>query len=260
MKVIRLLCFETNSSSDHSILVTKNDAHITSRDLTADYDDDDYNQQEHIYVDSNGEIWLYGINHGYGRSPFEFLTSFEQKLKYAMCEFLGYKWGDDEDYDEIYQQFIDITKDLIPNFKDFDISTKEVDIYVDADGNELRHSQLKYDHWDEDKRCSVFTYVSNDGTAKEAILSDEVYEVPAIGTIDHQSSGLLTNFLKEKNVSLKEFLTNKKYAIIVTGDEYSTWPDMKNSGLIDKDFIIEEYTTSNDDIKYEEWLKEQEGG
>ena len=251
-RVIRQRCFESNSSSDHSILVTKNDAHITSRDLTADYNDADYNQQEHIYVDDSGEIWLYGVEDGFGRSPFEFLTSFEQKMMYAICEFLGNKWEDDDDYDEIYQQFVDITKELIPNFERFDIKKKDLDIYVDADGNELKHRQLKYDHWDDKNRRSVYTYTAPDGTTQLATLSDEVYEVPDIGMIDHQSAGLLTNFLKEKNIDLKEFLTNKKYIIIVTGDEYTTWPDMKRSGLIDKNFIIEEYTGADENLEFKE--------
>ena len=256
-RVVRKGCFETNSSSMHSILITKNDTHVTNRDLTADYNDADYNQQEHIYVDDSGEIWLYGVDDGFGRYPFKFLTSFEQKLMYAMCEFLGSKYEDDDDYDEIYQQFIDITKELIPNFERFDIKKKDFDIYVDVDGNELKHRQLKYDHWDHKNRRSVYTYTAPDGTTQLATLSDEVYEVPDIGMIDHQSVGLLTNFLKEKNISLKEFLTNKRYVVVIDGDEYCQLENMIKNNLLNNGFVESIYTTGGEDIEYQQWLKEQ---
>ena len=252
-KIIRKSCFETNSSSAHSLLITKNDTHVTTDELLSNGSDND----DRIYVDDNGEIWLFGIQRGYGRSPFEILSSFEDKLKYAMCEFLGYKHGDEDDYDSIYQEFIDITKELIPGFVDYDISTKDVDIYLDEDGNELKSKDLKYDHWDRESNSAVYVYTAKDGAKKVATLSDQVYEIPDIGVIDHQSSGILTNFLRYKGITLKEFLTNKKYVIVVDGDEYEEFKKMKNAGLINQDFIEEEYSTSYGDIIYQQWLKEQ---
>ena len=252
-KIIRKGCFETNSSSAHSLLITKNDTHVTTDELLSNGSDND----DRIYVDDNGEIWLFGIQRGYGRSPFEILSSFEDKLKYAMCEFLGYKHGDEDDYDSFYQGFIDITKELIPGFVDFDISTKDVDIYLDEDGNELKSKDLKYDHWDGESNSAVYIYIAKDGAKKVATLSDQVYEIPDIGVIDHQSSGILTNFLRDKGITLKEFLTNKKYIIVIDGDEYEEFEKMKNAGLINMDFIEEEYSTSDDDIIYQQWLKEQ---
>ena len=53
---------------------------------------------------------------------------------------------------------------------------------------------------------------------------------------------ILTPFLKEENISLKEFLTNKKYIVIVDGDEYCVWNSVKESGLINMDEIEKEYT------------------
>lgn len=256
-KIIRHKCYETNSSSEHSIIVTKNNTHITSQSLLAD-DEEYYDSQEHIYVGDDNKIRLWDIRHGYGRSPFCFLTSFIEKITYAMCEFLGYKHGDEDDYDSIYQEFVDITKELIPGFVDYDISTKDVDIYLDEDGNELKSKDLKYDHWDGDSDSAVYVYTAKDGTKKVATLSDQVYEIPDIGVIDHQSSGILTNFLRDKGITLKEFLTNKKYIIVIDGDEYEEFEKMKNAGLINMDFIEEEYSTSYDDIIYQQWLKEQE--
>ena len=51
---------------------------------------------------------------------------------------------------------------------------------------------------------------------------------------------ILTPFLKNENISLKEFLTNKRYAVIVDGDEYCIWDDLKNSGLVNVDEIEKE--------------------
>ena len=52
------------------------------------------------------------------------------------------------------------------------------------------------------------------------------------GNIDHQSQGLLEQFLKNKNISLKEFLLNPKYMIVIDGDEYNDLDRYKSAGLI----------------------------
>ena len=52
---------------------------------------------------------------------------------------------------------------------------------------------------------------------------------------------ILTPFLENENISLKEFLTNKKYVVIVDGDEYCVWEDLKISGLVNLDGIEKEY-------------------
>lgn len=58
-------------------------------------------------------------------------------------------------------------------------------------------------------------------------------ETDAIGTDDN----LLFKWLKEMDISLIEFLTNKKIIVICDGDEYCVWSKMKNNGLIDKNHI-----------------------
>ena len=50
--------------------------------------------------------------------------------------------------------------------------------------------------------------------------------------MDHQSSKFLFNFLLHKNISIEEFLTNKKYIIIIDGDEYGISTHLINSGII----------------------------
>lgn len=59
--------------------------------------------------------------------------------------------------------------------------------------------------------------------------------VPNYGsTDDYQIEG----WLKKYNVSLEEFLTNKRYIVVVDGDEYNCWSHIKDSGLVDTSKII----------------------
>ena len=58
------------------------------------------------------------------------------------------------------------------------------------------------------------------------------------GSVDED---ILSPFLKEENISLKEFFTNKKYVVIVDGDEYCIWNDLKNSGLVNANEIEKEF-------------------
>lgn len=58
------------------------------------------------------------------------------------------------------------------------------------------------------------------------------------GSVDED---ILSSFLKNENISLKEFLTNKRYVVIVDGDEYCIWNDLKNSGLVNNSEIEKEY-------------------
>lgn len=247
--VVRKSCFESNSSSMHSIVVTKNDFHVSPAELVPDvrsYDD------EELYIDKNGKLDLWRIGEGFGRAPFEILTTFKDKLKYAMCEYLGYLYPDDPEYDEYYDMFKDLCSEVIPGFVDFDIRKKDMDIYLDSNGNPIRHRDLEWEDFDENKN-DVYSYVDKDGNKKIAVLSkSDYYEYPNIGRIDHQSMGLLKNFLKDKNITLKEFLTNKRYIVIISGDEFTDWPRYKKSGIINTDFIVEEYDKYGEDIEFKE--------
>ena len=43
----------------------------------------------------------------------------------------------------------------------------------------------------------------------------------------------LAGWLEKYNLSLEEFLTNRKYIVICDGDEYNIWMDMVDTGIID---------------------------
>ncbi len=255
-RVIRKNIFESNSSSSHSIVITKNDHHVTEKDLTALEINGECNHN-YIFLNNDGKMWLWNIDEGFGRS-FYFLTTFEEKLQYAMCEYLGYMYGDEDEFIDMLDTFKAIVKDVLPGFTDFDIPMIEKDVYLDEKGNQIPYKKLKYvgDKTNENGDwISRYNYIDENGNVKEAILDMEyVIEVPDIGMIDHQSVGLLRNFLREKEITLKEFLINKKYVVITDSDETCQWEKLKQSGIFDiNSSIVEEYSTSNDDIEYQKW-------
>lgn len=242
-KVIRKNCFETNSSSQHVICVTKNDTHIKPEEFNWDYKtNSDECPDEYIYFWKDGKWTLHKVSDGFGRSPFKMLTTFKDKFRYALCEFCGGFYGDEDEFYAEFNKLEDLAKEIVPGVESLDIDKRYVDIYVDDDGNEVKHKDLIFESWAEADDVAQYSYLDANGNRKMAHFdSENYYEVPAIGMIDHQSMGLLKGFLKNEGISLKEFLTNKKYVIIIDGDEYDYWERYKRSGLINTSFILKEY-------------------
>lgn len=52
---------------------------------------------------------------------------------------------------------------------------------------------------------------------------------------------ILSGFLEKEKIDLKEFLTNKKYMVIVDGDEYCIYDAMKDAGIIKTEVIDRQY-------------------
>lgn len=55
---------------------------------------------------------------------------------------------------------------------------------------------------------------------------------PFYGYIDHQSNGLLQRFLRKHGISLREFISNPKYVVVIDGDEYCKLEKYKSCGLL----------------------------
>ena len=86
-----------------------------------------------------------------------------------------------------------------------------------------------------------------DSEVKDYVEADE--PVPNYGgTDDYEIEG----WLKKYNVSLEEFLNNKRYIVVVDGDEYNTWLHIKDSGLVNTTKIIHDSR-----VEYEAKWKEQ---
>ena len=80
---IRRGCFESNSSSQHSLVVMKNDDHYTSEEISKEF-----------YLSKHGvwDVWDYSLD--FGRSPFRSLGTFKTKWLYA-CASLVEEYNDD---------------------------------------------------------------------------------------------------------------------------------------------------------------------
>ncbi len=106
-KQIRRGVFETNSSSMHSLVVTKNSEYYTAEEV-----------KESLYVNKEGFIQLDQREMYFGRTPFDVLTSFEEKLRYTLAS-LCHRKGDAA-YEEIKQ----VVKSFVPDFVDFKTDLK----------------------------------------------------------------------------------------------------------------------------------------
>ena len=260
---IRQGIFESNSSSSHVIVVTKNDHILTNDEVVTSWKDID-DDKEYFYIDNDGEwrIWEDDVYFGRG---FKICSSLEDKACYAIAEFCGdYTDETDEEKVEKINEIHDIISSVIPLLENVKLPTRWEEIYLDLDGNELDSDDVM-ENWDVSKDSPMRHFYKRDGKIHPAKASRNCYEIPHITGIDHQSMGLLTQFLIKEGISLKEFLLNKKYIIIEDSDEVCLWSEMKASGLIDENNIIKEYTAwqaYNDskklDPEYAEWLAEQE--
>lgn len=186
--------FETNSSSMHSIAITKMDGKTPTG-----------------YVGSNNELRFWGsVDLYYGRSPFHICNNLHDKVGYAIASYSR--------NDEKIKEIINIVKDefgldVIPPttcLRRYQrIDTKEEVYWFDVEAaTEADDAPL--------------VLKSDDGIEVE-VTEEEVIDA----SIDHQSAGLLQSFLKSHNVSLREFLCEEKYIVIIDGDEYCEWANIQ---------------------------------
>lgn len=134
--------------------------------------------------------------------------------------------------------------DMLVTFKD-----KLRYAIASSDGNlvdECREICKKYVDGFTDFEFNTKDYVW-DSEVKDYIETDD--PIPNYGgTDDYQIEG----WLKKYNVSLEEFLTNKRYIVVVDGDEYAIYDHIKKSGLFDTSKIIHDSYAE----EQEEWHKQ----
>lgn len=200
---IRRGVFETNSSSMHSLVVKKKSEYFTEEEV-----------KDAIYVNDDGMIHIYHDDMYYGRSPFQVLISVKDKAFYVLASMCKHK------DDEIYNEVCETIRSYIPEFKDFDLSFRS-DTY----------SKKYYTEESMERNLGEGNYVD--------VGTQYVGWGYEVGSVDED---ILTGFLEKENISIAEFLKNKRYIVIVDGDEYCIYKDMKHCGLINKDEIEKEYT------------------
>lgn len=144
------------------------------------------------------------------------------------------------------------------------------DIYIDENGklkiyefeNSFDRSPFKMLYSPEDKFLYLVASYNNDKKKRENIIElfKEELKIKEIdfpitynkevnyGYIDHQSLGFVRNYIEKNEISFKDFIFNNKYIVIIDGDEYGEWDNIKESGLINLNEIEMEISIwSNED-------------
>lgn len=245
MLTLRANTFETNSSSSHSVIMMKHSHVLTPKEIQKQnkwldkrqgdertlllFGCEDINNYENYY----GDAIAY-----FERYPFGILSTFYDKCRYASAEFGEKRWK------EIKQ----IILENDDRFDDVILPTDTQTAYI----NPVTKEVLKYCNCITDLTCKTYMYYEEEDvhqrtartriitrSKKGDIIDAEKIEMPCkfTGSIDHQSQGLLSRFMKSNDVDLKDFLLNTRYVVIIDGDEYDTWGKLKVSGIIDTDNI-----------------------
>lgn len=98
---IRKNTFETNSSSQHTLIITQNSTYFTSEEIQTELEDE-LTYMGYIKINEN----LY-----FGRRPFRLICSFKDKLFYAIAALI------EKENDSNQQEIEKIIRKHIPNFK-----------------------------------------------------------------------------------------------------------------------------------------------
>ena len=217
---IRRGVFESNSSSQHSLVVMKNDDHYTAQEIL-----------KGLYIQKDGVWDVCGLD--FGREPFRALGTFKMKWLYA-CASLVEEYNDDA-----YKELEALAFKYVPGLKRIELPmTTTCIINKDLEENK------DYEYGKTEEELNEYLEQKEKDWGIETIEYWEdkhgnfCFSIPYTGQTDEP---FLQSFLEHENLSLEEYLTNKKYVIIQDGDEYCYWQDMKNAGLVNSDAIDHEY-------------------
>lgn len=254
---IRQKCYETNSSSMHSCVMTKKNKGVR---MTQDEIRDEFYLNEDWYKaqhknDEQEIVKLYFYHNEFGRSPFEVLSSFKDKLAYAIAEYCGSNYNmksyisaenvfddmfkpllirligcDDIEWDNWEsERFVVYSDDKAEYFDEFEEVPYGKMVYINKSN--------KKDFSEDDLINDCYANVDKDGRH----IENAYFDVPNFGYIDHESCGRLRVFLKTNNIPLEDFLVRKDILVVIDGDEYQIFNDMVDCGLIDVDNIEVQY-------------------
>lgn len=251
---IRKGCFETNSSSMHSLIITKENENIrmTQEEIREEFYLDSPWSKERNKKYGCEVVDVSDYYNDFGRSPFSVLSSFREKLNYAIAEYCGDNYTISS-YVAAENRFDEMFKPLLVRLIGCDVVTYEKDdcrhfiIYSDVEGDFL-DEVVEVDYADlvligsdeinsikkEDRIYDSYKNISKDGRP----IQEAYFDVPDFGSIDHQSSGMLKRFLNNNNISLEDFLVRKDIVVVIDGDEYCELDNLIDCGLIKKDSIV----------------------
>lgn len=230
---IRRCVFETNSSSQHSLCVMKIDEYYTPEEISEDFFL--WNNKETGEEKCEWHIWDGDLE--FGRSPFRVLCNFHDKWLYACASLVR------ECNDETYKELESIALKHVPGLKKVVIPMVS-DSFADKNypenkdngyAQEYGKTEDELNKWLEQKEkawgIDTLTYWESENGYFH-------FEKPFMDCVD---KNILGGFLEKENISLEEYLINKKYVVIQDGDEYCEFGNFKRSGLINLDVIEHEY-------------------
>lgn len=207
---IRQGCFETNSSSAHCLVISEKDEKYTKEDF------------EWIFYGAKHNKCLNVPERYFGRYPFGILSDFTDKFMYALGA-LSEEYGD-----EYWNQFEDFLKKYV-----------DPDMYLVPKDNEHQYHYFN-DKLEAEDYCKLInSRLARRGLEDEYGVSVKEAYAGSFGVQDYHSIyvedyGGLKKYFEENNLTVEEFLLSKKYVIIIDGDEYYIWKDLKELGLINK--------------------------
>ena len=273
---IRKGCFETNSSSMHSLIITKENENVrmTQEEIRDEfYLNEDWYKERHK-DDEKEIVEIRPWDNDFGRSPFTVLASFEDKLAYAIAEYCGDNYRM-KSYIEAENTFDTIFRPLIVRL----IGCDEIEWNKWDDRHFIVYSNDKAEYFDEFEEVPYEKLIHVDKSKRDNFSDNDIiyggyknidkdgkpiedawFDVPDFGSIDHQSSGLLKRFLKNNNLSLEDYLVRKDVVVVIDGDEYGELDNLINCGLIKKDSIILRFPKSEpfDSYRYNEGNNDEE--
>lgn len=245
---IRLGSWESNSSSMHSLLIMKKRQTMTQKEIR-----DEYYLDEDWCKERGNTLRLDWTHEEFGRG-FDVLTSFRDKLSYALASMCGSCYSL-KSYIRGENTFHEVFESLLKRLVGVDKVEPHMDsesfrVYSDTVTDDLNQDYTTYEEvpYDDLVRNGNWSYYNKDSEPyyKEICNSgrkqEEIWlEVPKFGSVDHQSAGLLQRFLDKYNITLEDYLIRKDIVVIVDGDECDIFGTMLEAGIVDKNAIQIKY-------------------
>ena len=129
MRQVRRSVFETNSSSSHSIVLTKKDHEITEKDLLT-VNDDGLSCYRGIDLQEDGK-WLFrGEDLVFGSYPFRILCTLKDKTAYAIASYCAYACADAPE--QGLEKIAEIIKSVVPEFTGFVFDEKAPEVFDES--------------------------------------------------------------------------------------------------------------------------------
>ena len=195
---IRKGCFETNSSSMHSLAIWKNvkpydDYYLSlGTKYNRDKEDGEFELLEHCYCDED--------DYQFHRAPYKQLRTPIQKLRYIVGYYIQYKYPEEDEGREV-----DYDSEPIYYFEDKEVEKELYRLIEKYTGYKKVKWYIEVNDWKYDDMGERVWY--------------ERKEYPNTDTYNDSGEDVM-HFVKRKNITLEDLIFSTNYTIQVDGDEY----------------------------------------